>query len=112
MKRIRRLINRSKTLDVKQIKKLKVWEEQHPTYLENEELLGEWHCMLGEIVGGGGEAERDKNKEQIKKTISGALEWRDALSSELPELSALAGEVNKKIKLNYHCIVSAKCSLI
>jgi len=91
-------INKSiQDISVKQIKKLKVWEEQHPTYLDNEELLGEWHCMLGEIVGGGGEAERDKNKEQIKKTISGALEWRDALSSELPELSALAGEVNKKI---------------
>lgn len=94
-------INKSiQDISVKQIKKLKVWEEQHPTYLEDDDLLSEWHYMLKEISGGGNTSARDKNKEQIKKTISETLEWRAALSPELNDDSQklLDEEVNKKIK--------------
>jgi len=77
-------INKSiQDISVKQIKKLKVWEEQNPTYLEDEELLQKWHSLLGEIMGGSAEDERDKNKEQIKKTISEKLELRDAMITGL-----------------------------
>jgi len=79
-------INKSiQDISVKQIKKLKVWEEQNPTYLEDEDLLQKWHCLLREIMGGSAEDERDKNKEQIKKTISEKLELRDAMITDLED---------------------------
>ena len=73
-------INKSiQDISVKQIKKLKVWEEQNPAYLEDEELLQKWHSLLREIMGGSIEEERDKNKKEIKKSISETLELRDAM---------------------------------
>jgi len=82
-------INKSiQDISVKQIKKLKVWEEQNPTYLEDEDLLQKWHCLLREIMGGSAEDERDKNKEQIKKTISEKLELRDAMNIGLEDVDS------------------------
>ena len=82
-------INKSiQDISVKQIKKLKVWEEKHPTYLEDEDLLQKWHCLLREIMGGSAEDERDKNKEQIKKTIGEKLELRDAMITDLEDGAA------------------------
>ena len=63
----------------KQIKKLKEWEEGHPGYLEDDQLLVEWHSMLQRIMGGAQDDEKQKNKEQIKKQISENIELRDAM---------------------------------
>ena len=74
------IINKSiADISVKQIKKLKEWEEQNPTYLEDEKLLEKWHSLLTEIMGPVAGDAGDKNKEQIKKTISEKLELRDAM---------------------------------
>ena len=82
-------INKSiQDISVKQIKKLKVWEEQHPTYLEDEELLQKWHSLLREIMGGSAELAGDKNKEQIKKTISETLELRDAMNIGIEDVDS------------------------
>ena len=67
---------------VKQIKKLKVWEEAHPGYLKDQVLLMEWHTMLREIMGGGGDAELNKNKEQIKKKIGETIELKNAMLND------------------------------
>ena len=61
---------------VKQIKKLREWEDAHPGYLKDQVLLMEWHTMLREIMGGGGDAELNKNKEQIKKKIGETIELK------------------------------------
>ena len=57
-------------ISVKQIKKLKEWEEQNPTYLEDEKLLEKWHSLLTEIMGPVAGDAGDKNKEQIKDAQS------------------------------------------
>ena len=64
---------------VKQIKKLREWEDQHPGYLKDETLLMEWHHMLREIMGGGEDEEINRNKEQIKKKISETIELKNAM---------------------------------
>ena len=67
----------------KQIKKLKEWEDAHPGYLEDDELLLEWHSMLQRIMGGAQDDEKQKNKEQIKKQISENIELRDAMKDKI-----------------------------
>ena len=64
---------------VKQIKKLREWEDKHPGYLKDEKLLMEWHTMLREIMGGGEDEEIIKNKEQIKKKIGETIELKNAM---------------------------------
>ena len=67
---------------IKQIKKLKVWEQNHPDYLTDESLLCEWHSMLQRIMGGGQAEDINKSKEQIKKQISENIELRDAMKDD------------------------------
>ena len=78
-------INKSiQDVTVKQIKKLKEWEGNHPTYLTDQKLLVEWHAMLGEIMGGG-DMKSEKNKEQIKKKISEAIELKNAMLLDIKD---------------------------
>ena len=66
-------------ITVKQIKSIKEWEKAHPNYLSDEALLTEWHTMIQRIMGGGEDIERDKNKEQIKKSLGSTTELKDHL---------------------------------
>ena len=36
-----------------QIKKLQDWEKVHPNYIENSELLKEWHELVHGVIGAG-----------------------------------------------------------
>ena len=65
-------------ITVKQIKRIKEWEKKHPDYLQNENLLQEWHRMIQQITGSGEEVQ----KEQIKKSLGTTIEIKDAMVIE------------------------------
>ena len=69
-------------ITIKQIKRIKEWESKHPNYLNNDELLQEWHKMIQQITGSGDEATRERSKEQIKKSIGNTIEIKDAMVIE------------------------------
>lgn len=64
---------------VMQIKNIKAWEEQNPNYLNDDELLMEWHSMIHSVMGGENEVIRMKNCDSIKKEISTTIEMKDEL---------------------------------
>tara|TARA_R110002074_G_scaffold204877_1_gene373237 strand:- start:156 stop:605 length:450 start_codon:yes stop_codon:yes gene_type:complete len=64
---------------VMQIKNIKAWEEQNPNYLNDDELLMEWHSMIHSVMGGENEIIRMKNCDSIKKEISTTIEMKDEL---------------------------------
>jgi hypothetical protein len=73
-------INKSiQDVTMKQIKQLKLWEQQHPDYLTDDNLLCEWHQMIHKIMGGSNEEEREKNAENIKKGISSSVDMKNAM---------------------------------
>jgi uncharacterized protein YneR len=69
-------------ITIKQIKRIKEWEGKNPNYLTDDKLLQEWHRMIQQITGSGDEGEREKNKEQIKKSIGNTIEIKDAMIIE------------------------------
>jgi len=56
-------------LAVKQIKKIKDWEQLHPKYEESQELLMEWHAMVNAVMGSNNGKSSDKTSESIKREI-------------------------------------------
>jgi uncharacterized C2H2 Zn-finger protein len=66
-------------ITIKQIKRIKEWERKHPDYLKDERLLQEWHRMIQQITGSGNDDERERNKEQIKKSLGNTIEIKDAM---------------------------------
>ena len=66
-------------ITVKQIKKLRDWEDNHPGYLKDDKLLMEWHSMIQTIMGGSKDEERERKKEQIKKNIGETIELKNAM---------------------------------
>jgi hypothetical protein len=72
----------NKTIDditTKQIKRIKGWEKKHPDFLSNDSLLHEWHRMIQQITGSPDDEERQRNKEQIKKSLGNTIELKDAM---------------------------------
>ena len=56
---------------IKQMKRLKHWEDLHPEYLLNEHLLEQWQLMVKEIIGPEeNKRDKDKNLSIIKKQIA------------------------------------------
>ena len=66
---------------IKQIKQIKLWEEEHPHYLKNEKLLEQWHTMIQNAMGGGVNI-RIKNKDSIKKELGITLEMKKELEGK------------------------------
>jgi hypothetical protein len=66
-------------ITIKQIKQIKLWEKEHPNYLQNDKLLGQWHTMIQHAMGGGGENSRVKNKDSIKKNLGIKFEVKKEL---------------------------------
>ena len=64
----------------KQIKQLKAWEQQHPNYLVDDNMLAQWHQMIQKIMGGSNEKEREKNAVDIKKGISSLVDMKRAMT--------------------------------
>ena len=53
------------------MKRLKHWEDLHPDYLLNEDLLEQWQLMVKEIIGPEeNKRDKDKNLSIIKKQIA------------------------------------------
>ena len=69
-------------ITIKQIRRIKEWELKHPDYLKNEKLLQEWHRMIQQITGSGDDDQRERNKEQIKKSLGNTIEIKDAMVIE------------------------------
>ena len=63
----------------KQILQIKEWEKQHPNFLDHEEQYMEWQKMIANIMGGMNETTRERNIENIKKSISDTVAVKDAL---------------------------------
>ena len=56
---------------IKQLKRLKHWEDLHPDYLLDEHLLEQWQLMVKEIIGPEeNKKDKDKNLSIIKKQIA------------------------------------------
>ena len=73
-------INKSiQNVSVKQIKKLKEWENLHPDYLTDKHLMSQWHEMIQKITGGVNVEEREKNTENIKKGILNTVDMKNAM---------------------------------
>ena len=73
----------SKTIQkvsVKQIKHLKEWENRHPGYLEEADLMEEWRSMVHTMMGGGSDLKRCEEK--IVKTLSNNVCVKDELMSK------------------------------
>ena len=71
----------NKTIDkitFKQIKNIKLWEKQHPNYLEDEKLLTEWQTMIRNITGNTVDG-NEKNKSSIKREIGTTVEVKNEL---------------------------------
>ena len=66
-------------ITIKQIKQIKTWEKENPNYLNNDKLLLEWHTMIHNVMGGGDDHNRAKNKDSIKKEIGICVEVKDEL---------------------------------
>ena len=76
-------INKSiDAITIKQIQQIKLWEKEHPKYLQNEVLLEQWHAMIQHAMGGGGENTRVKNKDSIKKELGITLEMKKELENK------------------------------
>ena len=63
-----------KTIDeitYKQIKKVKLWEQQHPNYLEDDKLLIEWQTMIKNITNSNMTLEKEKSciKKELGLTV-------------------------------------------
>jgi hypothetical protein len=63
----------------KQILKIREWEDNHPNFLENDELTHIWQRMCAETMGGSKDIERSKNCINIKKEVSSVVEVKDAM---------------------------------
>ena len=72
-----------KTIDeisFKQIKLLKQWENKHPNYLEDDELLKEWQLMIKNMTGGSkSEAISSKEKSFIKRELGTTVDVQNEL---------------------------------
>lgn len=58
---------------LKQIKKIKDWEYQHPNYSKSPQLLMEWHSMIKAVMGSEMTGVKPNNNENIKKEIGGSV---------------------------------------
>ena len=73
----------NKTIDeitFKQIKHVKLWETEHPNYLNDDKLLMEWQTMIRNITGGdSGDGDTAKNKSSIKRELGTTVEVKSEL---------------------------------
>ena len=57
-----------------QIKKLQDWEKLHPNYLENQDLLKEWHELVHGVIGAADDYTNNMANDTIKKSLSNTTE--------------------------------------
>jgi len=73
----------NKTIDeitFKQIKHVKLWEKEHPNYLNDDKQLMEWQIMIRNITGGdSADGDTAKNKSSIKRELGTTVEVKNEL---------------------------------
>jgi len=72
-----KITNTIQRVTMKQIKQLKEWENNHPGYLENDELTQEWQGMIHKMMGGGEDMKRCEDK--IVKNLSNKVCMKNEL---------------------------------
>jgi len=88
-----------KTIDeitFKQIKQVKLWEKEHPNYLEDDKLLMEWQTMIRNMTTGtNSNMTMEKEKSYIKKELGVTVE----VAPEIRQLKLEAANelIDKKI---------------
>ena len=88
-----------KTIDeitFKQIKQVKLWEKEHPNYLEDDKLLMEWQTMIRNMTTGtNSNMTMEKEKSYIKKELGVTVE----VAPEIRQLKLEAASelIDKKI---------------
>lgn len=63
----------------KQIKQIKEWEKQFPKWNESDRETEMYLKMIQHVMGGNDESEREKNREQIIRNISGTTNIKEAM---------------------------------
>ena len=66
-----------KIITRKQMVRIKEWEDSHPTYADDPQLLEEWHQMILCLMGGKNKDEIEINKKEIKKIIGDSVHIKD-----------------------------------
>ena len=67
---------------LKQIKKIRHWEDKHPNFMRNDQLRNIWNTMMITTMGGSADDEMVKNKMNIKKEMSTIIEMKNAMLIE------------------------------
>jgi hypothetical protein len=68
-------------ITIKKIKKLRNWEDEHPNYETDKDLLLEWHEMIQTITGSVEKEKKEKDKKEIIKQIGENLSIKTAIES-------------------------------
>jgi len=68
---------------LKQIKKIRHWEDVHPNFMHDDILRNTWNTMMRTTMGGSADDEMLKNKMNIKKEVSTVIEVKDAMKDDL-----------------------------
>jgi hypothetical protein len=68
---------------LKQIKKIRHWEDVHPNFMHDDILRNTWNTMMHTTMGGSADDEMFKNKMNIKKEVSTVIEVKDAMKDDL-----------------------------
>ncbi len=68
-----------KEVAIKQIQTIKKWEQKHPGYLEDENLMSEWRTVVQTTMGGCDMGIRERNEKEICKKVSKNILLKDAI---------------------------------
>jgi hypothetical protein len=66
---------------MKQIKKIKDWENENPDFLSNDMKLKEWQIMLQNVAGPSDDGDREKKNKTIKRNVGGSTGIKEAMAT-------------------------------
>ena len=66
---------------VKQIKKIRDWENENPDFLTNDMKLKEWQVMLQNVAGPSDDGDREKKNKTIKRNVGGSTGIKKAMET-------------------------------
>ena len=64
---------------IKQVRAIKGWEDTHPGYLEDDNLIHQWRAMIQATMGGANDDDREKNEKEICKNVGENIILKDAM---------------------------------
>jgi len=66
---------------IKKVKQLRNWENEHPNYETDKELMLQWHKIIQTITGANEKEKKEKDKKDIIKQIGENLNIKTAIES-------------------------------